>query len=184
MRANRCDPPLASSHDEDGDGINDQADVLASAKAYIATEPKYKSAYYAETGYPDDGFGVCTDVVAQALRGAGYDLMTLFDADVRANPEAYGGDEPDAAIDFRRARNQKVFFDRHGVSLTCDTSDPVQWHGGDIVVYAEHVGIASERRNERGLPYLIHHYSPLQSSYEEDVLESWGPIIGHYRISE
>lgn len=176
--------PFASSHDEDGDGMNDQADVLASAEAYIATEPKYKSAYYAETGYPDDGFGVCTDVTAQALRGAGYDLMALLDADVRANPEAYGIDEPDAAIDFRRVRNQKVFFDRHAVSLTCDTSDPAQWHGGDIVVYDKHVGIASERRNERGLPYLIHHYSPLQGSYEEDALESWGPIVGHYRISE
>ncbi|MEC4184415.1 DUF1287 domain-containing protein [Adlercreutzia sp. R21] len=176
--------PFQSSHDEDGDGIDDQTDVLASAEAYVATNPKYKSAYYAETGYPDDGFGVCTDVIAQALKGTGYDLMALLAADVQENPEAYGISEPDAAIDFRRVRNQKVFFDRHAVSLTCDTSDPAQWHGGDIVVYNEHVGIASGRRNAQGLPYLIHHYSPTQATYEEDALESWGPIIGHYRISE
>lgn len=176
--------PFVSSHDEDGDGIDDQTDVLQSAEAYVAGGPKYKSVYYAETGYPNDEFGVCTDVIAQALRGAGYDLMALLNADVRANPEAYGINEPDAAIDFRRVKNQKVYFDRHAVSLTCDTSDPVQWQGGDIVVYNEHVGIASSRRNAKGLPYLIHHYSPTQASYEEDALETWGPIIGHYRIAE
>lgn len=177
-------PTFTSSVDADGDGIDDQTDVLQSAEAYVAGEPRYKSAYYAETGYPDDGFGVCTDVVAFALRGAGYDLMALMDADIREAPEAYGITEPDAAIDFRRAPNQKVFFDRNAVSLPCDTSDPTQWQGGDIVVYDNHVGIASGRRNAKGLPYLIHHHGPTQLHYEEDALESWGPIIGHYRISE
>lgn len=56
---------------------------------------------------------MCADVTAQTLRGAGYDLVALLDADVRANSAAYGIDEPDAAINFRRVRNQKVFFDRH-----------------------------------------------------------------------
>lgn len=145
-------PPFVSGHDEDGDGIDDQTDVLQSAEAYVARGPEYKSIYYAETSYPTDEFGVCTDVIAQALRGADYDLMTLLDTDVRANPETYGIDEPDAAIDFRRVRNQKVYFDRHAVSLRCDTSDPSQWQGGDIVAYNEHVGIASSRRNAKGLP--------------------------------
>lgn len=40
---------------------------------------------------------MCADVTAQTLRGAGYDLVALLDA----------------AINFRRVRNQKVFFDRH-----------------------------------------------------------------------
>lgn len=141
-----------SGHDEDGDGIGGQTDVLQSAEAYVAHGPEYKSIYYAETSYPTDEFGVCTDVIAQALRDAGYDLMTLLDTDVRADPETYGIDEPDAAIDFRRARNQKVYFDRHAVSLSCDTSDPSQCQGGDIVAYNEHVGIASSRRNAKGLP--------------------------------
>lgn len=177
-------PAFVSSIDADGDGVDDQTDVLQSAEAYLATRPKYKSVYYGETGYPTDGFGVCTDVVAFALKGAGYDLMALLDADVRAHPEAYGIDEPDAAIDFRRASNQKVFFDRNAISLTLDTADPTAWQGGDIIMYDNHVAIASSRRNEKGLPYLLHHHNPLQERYEEDALESWGTVIGHYRMSE
>ena len=41
--------------DKDGDGIDDQADILQSALDYIAAKPKYKSKYY-RTGYPDDGY--------------------------------------------------------------------------------------------------------------------------------
>ena len=67
-------PTVHSAVDRDGDGIDDQADILAGALAYVATEPQYKSKYY-EGGYPDDGYGVCTDVVAQALLAAGYDLQ-------------------------------------------------------------------------------------------------------------
>ena len=44
-----------SAVDKDGDGIDDQSDILQNVRNYIATEPKYKSQYYAG-GYPDDGF--------------------------------------------------------------------------------------------------------------------------------
>ena len=67
--------------------MDDQLDILNGALAYVSTHPKYKSRYY-ETGYPDDGYGVCTDVVAYALKNAGYDLQTLVDADIREHPEA------------------------------------------------------------------------------------------------
>ena len=66
-----------SQVDRDGDGVDDQTDILQSVRTYLATRPKYKSRYYA-TGYPDDGYGVCTDVVAFGLLGAGYDLMELL----------------------------------------------------------------------------------------------------------
>ena len=66
-----------SQVDRDGDGVDDQTDILQSVRAYLDTRPKYKSKYYA-TGYPDDGYGVCTDVVAFGLLGAGYDLMELL----------------------------------------------------------------------------------------------------------
>ena len=56
-------PQLHSSVDRDDDGADDQLDILNGALAYVSTHPKYKSCYY-ETGYPDDGYGVCTDVVA------------------------------------------------------------------------------------------------------------------------
>lgn len=60
-------PAFYSTVDADGDGVDDQTDVLDNALAYVDTRPKYKSRYY-QTGYPDDGYGVCTDVVAFALK--------------------------------------------------------------------------------------------------------------------
>ena len=98
-----------SPFDADGDGVDDQTDVLQSARDYLATNPKYESRYYL-TGYPDDEYGVCTDVVAFALRGAGYDLQALVDADIRANHDGYADEAPDPNIDFRRVRNLLVFF--------------------------------------------------------------------------
>ena len=75
-----------SKIDKDNDGIDDQTDILNNARAYIKTKPKYKSKYYT-TGYPNDEYGVCTDVVAFALKDAGYDLMVLVNEDIKANKE-------------------------------------------------------------------------------------------------
>ena len=55
-------PKVHSSVDKDNDGIDDQTDILQGALDYVASRPKYKSKYY-RTGYPNDGYGVCTDVV-------------------------------------------------------------------------------------------------------------------------
>ena len=125
-------PPYLSQRDSDGDGIDDQTDILESARSYLATRPKYKSKYYAG-GYPDDGYGVCTDVVIQALLGAGIDLKSLLDTDVSVHPDAYGISQPDPNIDFRRVVNQNIYFQRHAISLTRDLSQVDQWQGGDIV---------------------------------------------------
>ncbi len=167
--------------DADGDGKDDQTDILESALAYIATQPKYKSAYYAG-GYPDDGNGVCTDVVANGLKGAGYDLMQLVAEDVAAHPEQYDADAGDANIDFRRVRNLKVFFKNHATALTTDLDDIEAWQGGDIVIFEDHIGIVSDHRNRRGVPFVIHHYSNWQRSYEEDVLEDRDDLVAHYRM--
>lgn len=174
-------PRYRSQRDRDGDGIDDQTDILDSALAYVQTRPRYRSAYYAG-GYPDDGCGVCTDVVAFALRGAGFDLRTLMAEDIAAAPEAYGISAPDADIDFRRVPNVRVYLERHAEALTCDTTDVEAWQGGDIVVYDGHIGIVSDRRDAYGVPYLIHHASPFQLAYEEDALASYGEVVGHYRL--
>ncbi len=174
---------IKSGQDRDGDGIDDQTDILAGARAYAATEPKYRSRYY-EGGYPDDGCGVCTDVVAFALRDAGFDLMALVDADIRQHPADYEITEPDPNIDFRRVRNLRVYLERNAISLTTDLSAIAQWQGGDIVVFRRHIGIVSDRRNKNGVPFVIHNANPLQCGYEEDILETWGEIVGHYRMSE
>lgn len=176
-------PQLHSAVDRDGDGIDDQTDILRGVLAYVGTHPKYRSAYY-EAGYPDDGYGVCTDVVTFALRSAGYDLRELVDADIREHPTAYGIEKPDKNIDFRRVKNLQVFFSRNATSLSTDVRDINSWQGGDIVVFSNHIGVVSDRRNVDGVPYVIHHNDPLQTSYEQDILQSRNDIVGHYRMSE
>ena len=174
---------IHSAADEDRDGMDDQTDILEGALQYTASRPKYKSRYY-QTGYPDDGYGVCTDVVAYALRYAGYDLMALIEADIQANPNDYNIEEPDIHIDFRRVRNLKVYFAHAALSLTTDISAIEEWQGGDIVIFQNHIGIVSNRRNRDGVPYVIHHNGPWQKTYEQDILEDRDDIAGHYRMAE
>lgn len=169
-----------SEVDNDGDGIDDQTDILEGVRAYVATNPKYKSVYYAG-GYPDDEYGVCTDVVAQGFLNAGYDLMELVSADIAAAPEAYNIEIPDKNIDFRRVRNLYVFFQRHAASLTTNVDEIDQWQGGDIIVFESHIGIVSDKRNKDGVVFIIHHGSPMQSGYEQDILSGRDDIIGHFR---
>lgn len=190
----RIIPPLAfdsnyfhiesfeSSQDFDCDGVDDQSDILQNALEYIEKRPKYKSVYYAN-GYPDDEYGVCSDVVAIALKDAGYDLMELVYQDVLKNKEDYNIDVIDKNIDFRRVRNLLVYFENNAISLTTDLNEKTQWQGGDIVVFDEHIGIVSNKRNWKGIPLLIHHGRIFQFHYEEDLMEHY-KILGHYRISE
>ena len=172
-----------SSVDRDGDGIDDQTDILQGVREYIATQPKYQSKYYA-SGYPDDGYGVCTDVVAYGLRNAGYDLQLLVDQDIRTHPQDYIIQTPDQNIDFRRVRNLKVYFAHTAIPLTTDIYDIDQWQGGDIVIFESHIGVVSDHRNNRGVSYVIHYANPWQESYEQDILEHRDDIVGHYRISK
>lgn len=173
-----------SSIDKDNDGIDDQTDILNNVREYIKTEPKYKSKYY-KSGYPDDEYGVCTDVVANGLKGAGYDLMELVNEDITNDKGSYNIETIDKNIDFRRVRNLNVFFKKNYISLTIDLYKIEEWQGGDIVVFKNHIGIISDKRNKNGIPFLIHHANPMQVRYEEDILEVYGQdsIIGHYRIS-
>ena len=115
---------------------------------------------------------------------AGYDLMELVDADIAANPQDYDIEEPDPNIDFRRVRNLDVYFTHTAIPLTTDIYDIDQWQGGDIVVFKKHIGIVSDKRNDDGVSYVIHHSNPFQAAYEEDILEKRDDLTAHYRISE
>lgn len=171
-----------SNIDKDNDGIDDQTDILINTRKYIITKPKYKSKYYG-TGYPDDNYGVCTDVVAFALKDAGYDLRELVNNHVKENRNLYDIDVIDKNIDFRRVLNLKTYFDYNAISLTTDIKKIDAWQGGDIVVFKRHIGIVSDKRNHKGINFVIHHANPYQKYYEEDILEQHNDIIGHYRIS-
>ncbi len=171
-----------SKIDKDNDSIDDQTDILENVRKYIAKNPKYKSKYY-NTGYPNDQYGVCTDVVANGLKGAGYDLMELVDNHIRSNRNKYNIETVDKNIDFRRVRNLNVYFSDTAITLTTDITKIAEWQGGDIVVFKKHIGIVSDKRNRNGIPFVIHHANPYQKYYEEDILESRDDIIGHYRVS-
>lgn len=69
------------------------------------------------------------------------------------------------------------------ISLTTDILDIEEWQDGDMVIFENHIGIISDRRNENDIPYVIHHNSPMLASYEEYILEKIrNDILGHYRI--
>ena len=172
-----------SETDKDNDGIDDQPDILNNVRDYIKTNPKYKSKYYDATGYPNDEYGVCTDVVAFGLKGAGYDLMNLVNEHIKTNRNLYDIDVIDKNIDFRRVQNLKVYLDNNAIALTNDINKIKEWQGGDIVVFKNHIGIVSDKRNKKGISFIIHHANPYQRYYEEDILEYRNDIIGHYRIS-
>ncbi len=171
---------LYSDNNADGDDLDDYHDIMLGARAYAETKPKYKSEYY-EGGYPDDGVGVCTDVVWRAFAAAGYDLKSLVDDDISENPSAYTTIEtPDPNIDFRRVKNLKIFFDRNAEVLSDELDDPADWQPGDIVVFKNHIVICSDKRNSDGIPFIIHHDG--RGAREANDIENY-EILGHYRWS-
>jgi uncharacterized protein YijF (DUF1287 family) len=168
-----------SANDKDGDGINDQNDILISAKEYIKLKPVYKSKYYS-SGYPDDKFGVCTDVLAFALLNSGYDFQEMVNNDIINHPKDYPNIiNIDKNIDFRRVRNLIIFFENNYTNLTIEESDFTLWQAGDIVVIKKHVGIVSDIRNKNGIPYLIHNNG--NGNYNENCMNRYN-IVGHYRL--
>lgn len=178
---------LISKTDYDNDGLDDYSDILEGAKIEAKNKPTYRSAYYSG-GYPPDNEGVCTDVIWRALKNAGYSLKDMIDEDIKNNVESYPrvDGKPDPNIDFRRVPNLKVYFERNQIVLTTDLSKIEEWQAGDIVIFGtSHVGIISDKRNKKGIPYLIHNGG--QPNREEDILElynEWNPITGHYRMKE
>ncbi len=178
---------IKSKIDYDNDGIDDYTDILQGAKIEAKNKPTYRSAYY-NGGYPPDGEGVCTDVIWRALKNAGYLLKDMVDEDIRENIKEYPrvAGKPDPNIDFRRVPNLKVYFERNHIVLTTDLNEISEWQPGDIVVFGNsHIGIISDKRNKKGIPYLLHNGG--QPIREEDILELYSkyePITGHYRLRE
>ncbi len=176
---------LKSNIDYDNDGIDDYTDILNGAKQTAKNKVKYKSAYY-EGGYPPKDEGVCTDVIWRSLENAGYDLKTLVDEDIKNNLTTYYRVEgnPDPNIDFRRVPNLLVFFQRNTEALTNDINVIEEWMPGDIVVFSDdHIAIVSDKRNKKGIPFLIHNANQMRR--EEDALENYSLIkgvTGHFRF--
>lgn len=164
-----------SDIDYDNDDIDDYSDILEGAKKFIDKKPRYKSAYY-DGGYPTDDNYVCTDIIWFALKNAGYDFKKLIDEDISNNKKEYDEDVGDKNIDFRRVRNISVFLERNTMSLSVSSIDT--FNPGDIVVYKDHIAIVSDRKNSKGINYILHHDG--YHDYEDNGLFR-KDIIGHYR---
>ena len=171
-----------SNVDYDEDLIDDYTDFVLGAREDIKNKPKYVSKYY-DNGYPPKNEGVCTDVIWRAFKHAGYSLKDMVDQDIINHPEDYKDATGDKNIDFRRVRNLEVFFKKYATTLTLNLDNYEAWQPGDIVIFgSKHIGIISDKRNEKGIPYLLHNGG--QINREEDMLELYilyRPITGHYR---
>jgi uncharacterized protein YijF (DUF1287 family) len=183
---------LISEDDKDNDGTDDFTDIVESAREQIGVVTSYDIAYYTG-GYPPEHSGACSDVIWRALQGAGYDLKSLIDTDIRKYPDTYPKNSiTDSNINFRRVLNVKTFLEKYTQSLTTqiipwDTNNLQEWQGGDIVTYEQipgglwHVAIISDKRREDGVPLLIHNYG--LGVLENDYLLEWpAPLSGHYRF--
>lgn len=177
---------IKSDIDYNDNGIDDYTDIVNGAILEGKKQPTYKSAYYSG-GYPPEDEGVCTDLIWRSLKNAGYDLKQLVDKDIEENIEQYTRIKiQDKNMDFRRVYNLHVFLERNTISLTTDIKKIEEFQPGDIVVLGndKHIGIISNKRNKKGIPYLLHHTNNLRNhnSYlEENILETY-KIIGHYRF--
>lgn len=183
-------PDDSSKEDKNNNGIADTIDMVTSAEKSFNEETIYKDSYYVG-GYPPDSEGVCTDVIWRGFKAAGVDIKSLMDEDIIKNVSSYPGvnGKPDSNIDFRRVKNQKVFFDKHCSSETTkvipnDADNLKQWQPGDILLFLkpyEHVGIISNERDSDGIPFVLHNSHPKMKKSKL----SWFNLdeIYHYRWS-
>jgi uncharacterized protein len=162
---------------------------IAAARAQVGRTTIYDPAYV-RLSYPSGDVpverGVCTDVVIRAYRDAfGIDLQQLLHEDMRkafkAYPKTWGLKKPDSNIDHRRVPNLQAFFVRRGAALKTS----IVWPGvepGDLVTMMlpgnlPHIGIVSDRVNEKKEPLFIHNIG--QGTQEEDMLFAF-PHTGRY----
>lgn len=79
------------------------------------------------------------------------------------------------------------FFRRNSLVLTNDITQIEEWMPGDIVIFGKdysHVAIVSDKRNKKGIPWIIHNAN--QPKREENTLEYWSKVkevTGHFRFS-
>ncbi len=165
------------------------ATLHEAARLQVGVVTDYDPAYVA-LPYPggdvDAHSGVCTDVVIRALRLLGLDLQKAIHEDMRqhfsAYPNNWGLRRPDRNIDHRRVPNQACYFRRRGWALPI-TQNPADYQPGDIVTCLiggslPHVMIVSDRRNEEGVPLIIHNIGG--GTQEEEGLFDF-TITGHFR---
>ena len=161
--------------------------IVQAARNQVGRTMKYDPGYV-PLEYPMGDIpietGVCTDVIIRALRDAlNMDLQQLVHEDMKAAfllyPKNRGVQLPDKSIDHRRVLNQMKYFKRKGFSVPV-TDNPEDYLPGDIVACGVHIMIVSDRKNEQGVPLIIHNIG--RGAREEKGL-LFHDITGHYRMT-
>ena len=179
-------PNIGVGYDANKNRIDDSKDIIEGAKKYVARNPRYEELKEYDTGWPSQNRGQAGDVIAQALLNAGYDLSKLIYQDIQKNPDVYDNNPRGENIAFRVVDNQRIYFSRYGEPKDLDYHNINDWQTGDIVFFEkDHAAIVSDKVNDKGIRFVIHHFCEHQSGYLQDVLETdaWGKIVGHFRVS-
>lgn len=161
--------------------------ALDRTRHHVVYDRQYRVIAYPGGDVPADR-GVCTDVVIRSYRAVGIDLQRAVHEDMKANfhlyPARWGLRQPDRNIDHRRVPNLRVFFARHGKTLSI-SRDPHTYHPGDIVTWnlraggdLPHIGIMTEKRAPDGTPLIVHNIGA--GPVLEDILFKY-QVAGHYR---
>lgn len=184
-----------TTRDADRDGIPDPLDVLIGGKKAVLNAAAYTEGYV-RIAYPMGDvprtMGVCTDVIVRAVRNAGIDLQRALHEDVRRAPRAYpmvkGKGNPH--IDHRRVATLLPYFERHWERHTPELDDPDDpLRPGDVIFMdtfpsrtgPDHIGIVSDRVNERGQPLVINNWTNGTRTAEMDLL-GFVPVLHRFRL--
>ena len=180
-------PEIQTGADFNRNRIDDATDILDGALDYISTKPQYEELKKYPDGWPTENRGQAGDVIAMALKNAGYDLQKLITEDLTKNPAAYKNQITDNDLAFRSVGNLFVFFSSYATPKTLDYEDVKKWQAGDIVFFEKgHAAVVADKVNQKGVRFIIHHFWPYQAGYYQDILESgaWGKITGHFSVNE
>lgn len=163
--------------------------AIERTKQDVRYDGRYISIAYPGGDVPAN-IGVCTDVVIRAYRALGHDLQKLVHEDMKANfhayPNIWGLARTDRNIDHRRVPNLRVFFTRHGQSLTISENASDAYLPGDLVSWKiggrlAHIGVLTNKLANDGKTPLVSHNMGCGPQLE-NVLFAW-PMTGHYRFN-
>lgn len=187
---------LTAKRDADKDGIPDPLDVLIGAKKTVLNADDYTEGYVS-IPYPNGDvpreMGVCTDVIVRAVRNAGIDLQKALHEDILRAPKAYPmikkrGGNPN--IDHRRVGTLLPYFKRHWEQHSARLDDPADpLRPGDVIFMdtfpsrsgPDHIGILSDRLDDRGLPLVINNWTNGTQTAEMDLL-TFVPVLYRFRL--